>query len=180
MKGGAAARTYAKALMDLARRDGIIAAIGEQLQQHQALLRANVQLQRVLENPSIDIQAKTGIMTTILERTQPLPLLRNFLLLLVEKDRMRQLDAICQHYERMANEELHRIVAQVTTAVELDAQERQAVAQKIAVATQKEVVLEAAVDPAILGGLVVRVNNVIVDGSVRGQLARMHKALIGG
>jgi len=180
VKGGAAARRYAKALMDLARRDGIIAAIGEQLQQHQALLRANVQLQRVLENPSIDVQGKTSIMTTILERTQPAPLLRNFLLLLVEKDRMRQLDAICQHYERMANEELHRIVAQVTTAVELDAQERQVVAQKIAAATQKEVVLEAAVDPAILGGLVVRVNNVIVDGSVRGQLSRMHKALIGG
>src|SRR5262249_14444209 len=111
VKGGAAARGYAKALMDLARRGGIIAAIGQPLQQHEALLRANVQLQRVLENPSIDVQAKTGIMTTILERTQPLPLLRNFLLLLVEKDRMRQLDAICQHYERMANEELHRIVA---------------------------------------------------------------------
>ena len=180
MKGGAAARRYAKALMDLARRDGMVVQIGEQLQQHQALLRANVPLQRVLENPSIDSQAKTSLLTTILERTRPVPLLRNFLLLLVAKDRLRQLDAICLHYERMANEELHRIVAQVTTAVALDAQQRQAVTQKIAAATQKEVVLEAAVDPAILGGLVVRVDNVIVDGSVRGQLARMHKALIGG
>jgi F-type H+-transporting ATPase subunit delta len=180
VKGGAAARRYAKALMDLARRDGIIVAIGEQLQQHQALLRAHPQLQRILENPSINVQVKTSLMTTILERTQPVPLLRNFLLLLVEKDRMRQLDAICLHFERMANEELHRIVAQVTTAFELDAQQRQSVAQKIAAATQKEVVLEATVDPTILGGLVVRVNNVILDGSVRGQLARMHKALIGG
>ena len=180
MKGRAAARRYAKALMELARRDGMVAAIGAQLQQHQALLRANVQLQRVLENPSIDIQAKTRILTTLLERTQPAPLLRNFLLLLVQKDRLRQLEAICLHYERMANEELHRIVAQVTTAVELDAQQRQAVAQKIAAATRKEVVLEAGVDPALLGGLVVRVDNVIVDGSVRGQLARMHTAMIGG
>ena len=180
MKGGAAARRYAKALMELARRDGMVAQIGEQLQQHQALLQANVPLQRVLENPSIDSQAKMSLLTTILARTRPVPLLRNFLLLLVEKDRLRQLDAICMHYERMANEALHRIVAQVTTAVALDAQQRQAVTQKIAAATQKEVVLEAAVDPAILGGLVVRVDNVIVDGSVRGQLARMHKALIGG
>ena len=180
MKGGAAARRYAKALMDLARRDGIIAAIGEQLQQHQALLRANAPLHRVLDNPSIAVQVKTNLLTMILERTQPSPLMRNFLLLLVEKDRLRQFDAICLHYERMANEALHRIVAQVTTAVALDAQQRQAVAQKIAAATQKEVVLEAGVDPAILGGLVVRVNNVIVDGSVRGQLARMHKAMIGG
>lgn len=180
MKGGAAARRYAKALMELARRDGMVAQIGEQLQQHQALLRANVPLQRVLENPSIASQAKASLLTTILERTRPAPLLRNFLLLLVAKDRLRQLEAICMHYERMANEALHRIVAQVTTAVALDAQQRQAVTQKIAAATQKEVVLEAAVDPAILGGLVVRVDNVILDGSVRGQLARMHKALIGG
>ena len=180
MKGGAAARRYAKALMDLARRDGIVAEIGEQLQQHQVLLRVNAQLQRVLENPGIDVQVKASILTTIFEHTQPVLLLRRFLLLLVAKDRIRQLDPICMQYARMADEELHRIVAQVTTAVELDAQERQAVAQKIAAATQKEVVLEAAVDPTILGGLVVRINNVILDGSVRGQLARMHKALIGG
>jgi len=166
--------------MDLARRDGIIADIGAQLKQHQALLRGNTNLQKVLENPSVDIQVKTSIMTTIFERTQPALLLRNFLLLLMHKGRLPQLDAICTHYERMAGDELRRIVAQVTTAVEMDAQQRQVVAQKIAAATQKDVQLEAHVDPAIIGGLVVRVNNVIVDGSVRGQLARMRKAMIGG
>ena len=177
MKGGAAARRYAKALMDLARRDGLIAEIGAQLQEHQALLRANVQLQRVFENPSIDIQVKANILTTLFERTQPVLLLRRFLLLLVAKDRMRQLDSICMQYARMADEELHRIVAQVTTAVDLDAQQRQAVAQKIAATTQRDVVLETHIDPSILGGLVVRINNIIVDGSLRGQLARIHQAL---
>ena len=179
MKGGAAARRYAKALLELARRDGMIAEIGEQLQQHQALLHANANLQRVLENPSIDVQVKTSLVSTVLERTQPAPLLRNFLILLVDKDRLRQLDAICTHYERMANEELHRVVAQVTTAVELDTPQRQVVTEKIAAATHKDVTLETYVDPSILGGLVVRVNNVILDGSVRGQLARMHKAWTG-
>jgi len=163
--------------MDLARRDGLIVEIGAQLQEHQALLRANVQLQRVFENPSIDIQVKANILTTLFERTQPVLLLRRFLLLLVAKDRMRQLDSICMQYARMADEELHRIVAQVTTAVDLDAQQRQAVAQKIAATTQRDVVLETQVDPAILGGLIVRINNIIVDGSLRGQLARIHQVL---
>ena len=180
MRGGAAARRYAKALMDLARRDGVITEIGAQLQQYQALLRENIHLQRILENPGVDIQVKTGIMTTIFERTQPAPLLRNFLLLLMDKGRLPQLDAICTHYERMASDELHRVVAQVTTAVEMDTQQRQVITQKIAAATQKDVQLEAHVDPSIIGGLVVRVNNVILDGSVRGQLTRMRKALIGG
>ena len=180
MKGGAAARRYAKALIDLARRDGLIAEIGAQLQQYQALLREHTHLQKVLENPGVDIQVKTGIMTTIFERTQPAPLLRNFLLLLMHRCRLPQLEAICTHYERMASDELHRVVAQVTTAVEMDAQQRQVMTQKITAATQKNVQLEAHVDPAIIGGLVVRVNNVIVDGSVRGQLVRMRKALIEG
>jgi F-type H+-transporting ATPase subunit delta len=81
----------------------------------------------------------------------------------MHKDRLPQLDAIHTHYARMASDELHRIVT-----------------QRIAAATQKDVQLEAQVDPSIIGGLVVRVNNVILDGSVRGQLARMRKALIGG
>jgi F-type H+-transporting ATPase subunit delta len=166
-------------LIDLARRDGIIAEIGAQLQQYQALLRENTHLQRVLENPGVDIQVKTGIMTTNFERTQPAPLLRNFLLLLMHKGRLPQLDAICMHYKRMANDELHRVVAQVTTAVEMDAPQRQVVIQKIVAATHKDVQLETHVDPTLIGGLVVRVNNVILDGSVRGQLARMRKALIG-
>jgi F-type H+-transporting ATPase subunit delta len=180
LRGGAAARRYAKALIDLARRDGIIAEIGTHLQQYQALLQANTNLQKVLENPSVDIQVKTSIMTTIFERTQPVPLLRNFLLLLMHKGRLPQLDAICTQYARMASDELRRVVAQVTTAVEMDAQQRQVVTQKIAAATQKDVQLEAHVDHALIGGLVVRVNNVILDGSVRGQLTRMRKALIGG
>jgi F-type H+-transporting ATPase subunit delta len=167
-------------LIDLARRDGLIAEVGAQLQQHQALLRENTTLQRILDNPSVAIQVKTGIMTTIAERTQPASLLRNFLLLLVHKGRLQQLEAICMHYERMASDELRRVVAQVTTAIEMDAPQRQAVTQKITAATHKEVQLETHVDPALIGGLVVRVNNVIVDGSVRGQLARMRKAMIGG
>ena len=179
MRGGAAARRYAKALIDLARRDGIIAEIGTQLQQYQALLRGNTNLQRILENPSVAIQVKTSIMTTIAERTQPAPLLRNFLLLLMHKGRLPQLDAICTQYARMANDELRRVVAQVTTAVEMDTQQRQVVTQKIAAATQKDVQLEAHVDPALIGGLVVRVNNVIVDENVRKQLTRMRKAMIG-
>ncbi|MGE3538358.1 MAG: ATP synthase F1 subunit delta [Candidatus Tectimicrobiota bacterium] len=180
MRGGAAARRYAKALIELARRDGIVAEIGVQLQQHQSLLSGTANLQRILDNPGLDMQVKTNILNTIFDRTQPAPLLRNFIILLAEKDRLRQLEAIAMHYERMANEELQRVVARVTSAVELDTQQRQAVTQKIAAATHKEVVLETQVDPSILGGVVVRVNNVILDGSLRGQLARMQKAFIGG
>lgn len=158
----------------------MIAEIGSQLRQYQELIQTNGPLQRVLEHPGVTVQAKVTIVTDILARVQPTSLLRNFILLLVERDRLRQLDAICLHYERMSNDELRRVVAQVTSATEMNAVQRQTITEKIAAATHKEVQLETRIDPSLLGGLIVRVNNVILDGSVRGQLARLRKELIGG
>lgn len=180
MQGGAVARRYAKALIDLAARDDRVAEIGEQLRQHRQLLHASADLQKVLYNPSVSAEVKANVLTRILERTQPTPLLRSFILLLVHKDRLRQFDLICAQYEAMAQERLGRVLAQVTTAVELDAAQRQAVSQKLAQMTQKEVLLETQVDPAILGGLVVRINHTVLDGSLRGQLVRLRQELIGG
>jgi F-type H+-transporting ATPase subunit delta len=167
-------------LLDLAARNNRIAELGEQLQQHRDVFRTHAGLQHVLFNPGINHEVKTGVLRRILERTQPDPLVRNFLLLLVEKDRLRQLEAICEHYTRLANERLRRVMAQVTTAVALDPAQRQAVVQKLADMTQKEVILETRVDPAILGGLVVRIDHVVLDGSLQGQLARLRQELVGG
>jgi F-type H+-transporting ATPase subunit delta len=178
VKGTAVARRYAKALIDLATRDNTIAEMGEELQQHLELLQSNVQLQTLLRNPGLAVEVKTNVLTAILEHTQPTPLLHNFLLLLLKNDRLQHLDAICDHYERMANEKLRQVKAQVTTATALDEGQAQAVEQKIAAMTQKDVLMEKRVDPSILGGLVVRINHVVLDGSLRGQLNRLRQELI--
>jgi F-type H+-transporting ATPase subunit delta len=166
--------------MELAKRDGQVADIAEQLLQHLDLLRSNPNLPLLLNNPGIDAKVKADLLTAILDRTQPPILFRNFLLLLLEKKRLGQFDVVCEHYARLANEELRRVVAQVTTATELAAKQREAVTQKIADMTHMNVILETHVDPGILGGLVVRVNNVVLDGSLRGQLTQLRKELIGG
>jgi F-type H+-transporting ATPase subunit delta len=178
LKGTAVARRYAKALIDLATRDDTVAETGAQLLQHGELLQRNVQLQTILHNPGIDVEVKTKVLTAIFERTQPAPLLRNFLLLLLNNDRLHHVDVVGDHYERMANEKLRRVKAQVITAMELEAGQVQAVEQKIAAMTQKEVLLERHVDPSILGGLIVRINHLVLDGSLRGQLSRLHQELI--
>jgi len=178
LKGTAVARRYAKALIDLATRDETVAETGAQLQQHRELLQTNAQLQTILRNPGIDVEVKTKVLTAIFERTQPAPLLRNFLLLLLKKDRLHYIDAVGDHYERMANEKLRRVKAQVITARELEVGQVRAVEQKVAAMTQKEVLLERHVDPSILGGLIVRINHLVLDGSLRGQLNRLRQELI--
>ena len=78
----------------------------------------------------------------------------------------------------MATEKLRRVKAQVTTATALDAGQVQAVEQKIAAMTQKDVLMERRVDPSILGGLIVRINHIVLDGSLRGQLNRLRQELV--
>ncbi len=180
MKGTAVARRYAKAMLDLATRDNRVVETGEQLQQHQDLFRSNAELQALIRNRGIPAEAKTKILTAVFERTQPDPLLQNFVLLLVRNDRLHQFELICDHYERMANERLGRITAEVVTAVALDEEQYRAVKDKVTAATRKDVTLERRVDPSILGGLIVRINHTILDGSLQGQLNRLRQELIGG
>ena len=179
MKGTGVARRYAKAMIDLAIRDGTVAETGEQLQQHRELFNAHANLQSTLRNPGVVLEAKSTLLTNVLDRTQPGVLVRNFILLLLKNDRLHHFDLICDHYEYMANEHLGRITAKVTTAVALDADQRQALEQKVAAATQKDVQLETDVDADIIGGMIVRIDNTVLDGSLRGRLSRLRRELAG-
>ena len=167
-------------MIDLATRDGTIAETGEQLQQHRELFNANANLQSMLRNPGVLAETKTNLLTGILDRTQPGPLVRNFVLLLLKNDRLHHFDLICSHYERMANEQLGRITAHVTTAVELDADQYRTIEQRVAAVTQKDVQLDTQIDPSILGGVIVRIDNTVLDGSLRGRLTRLRRELVGG
>lgn len=180
MKGTGAARRYAKALADLATRDGKVAETGEELRAHRDLFQADANLKFMLLNPSVDQEMKARVVTAILDRTQPSPLVRNFLLLLLKNDRLQDLDLIDARYERFANDHLGRITAQVITAVELEEDQYASIEQKVAAVTQKTVMLEKQVDPSILGGVIVKIDHTVLDGSLRGRLQRLRRELVAG
>jgi len=180
LKGTVAARRYAKALVDLATRDGKVAETGEELRVHRDLFSADANLKFMLLNPSLDQEAKTRVVTAILDRTQPSPLVRNFLLLLLKNDRLRVLDAIEARYDRLADEHLGRITAQVITAIELEDDQYASIEQKVAAVTQKTVMLEKEIDPSILGGVIVKIDYTVLDGSLRGRMQRLRRELVGG
>jgi F-type H+-transporting ATPase subunit delta len=123
---------------------------------------------------------KTRVVTSILDRTQPSPLMRTFLLLLLKNDRLQDLDLIEARYERLANEYLGRITAQVITAVELEDDQYASIEQKVAAVTQKTVMLETQIDPSILGGVIVKIDHTVLDGSLRGRMQRLRRELVGG
>lgn len=180
MKGTGAARRYAKALADLATRDGKVAETGEELRAHRDLFDSDANLKFMLLNPSVDQEVKSRVVTAILDRTQPSPLVRHFLLLLLQNDRLQILDAIEARYERLANDYLGRITAQVITAMELDDDQYASIEQKVAAATQKTVMLEKQIDPSILGGVIVKIDHTVLDGSLRGRMQRLRREIVAG
>jgi F-type H+-transporting ATPase subunit delta len=102
---------------------------------------------------------------------------RNFLVLLVRQDRLNLLPGILTTFRALLNEHRGIQVVEVTTAEPLDQTGRDLVAARLAQHLDCQVVIETRVDPDIIGGLVARVGDQVLDGSVRGRLDRLRAAL---
>ncbi len=101
----------------------------------------------------------------------------NFLLLLADRDRLAYLPAIIQNFRDLADARLGRVRAKVTSAVPLSPDEAKRIAEKLAQGARAQVIVETAVDAALLGGVVAQVGSLVYDGSVRSQLEELRRAM---
>jgi F-type H+-transporting ATPase subunit delta len=171
-----AAKRYAQAAFDIAReRDEFDVWAGDL--QAIADLAAQPGVLDVLDSSRVPSDAKVRLLRAGLADLSPLA--TNLAHLLVEKGRMSLAEQIRAEYQRLLDE--HRGVAQATvlTAVALSEDERRAVVQRLQAVTGKQIVLEAEVDAEILGGLVARIGDRVIDGSTRGRLLALKRSLMG-
>jgi len=171
-----AAKRYAQAAFDIAReRDELDRWAGDL--QAIADLAGQAGVLDILANSRVPFDAKVRLLRSGLADLSPLAL--NLAHLLVEKGRIALADQVRAEYQRLLDE--HRGVAQATvfTAVSLSEDERRVVVQRLQELTGKEIVLEAQVDPEILGGLVARIGDRVIDGSTRGRLLALRQSLMG-
>ncbi len=176
----AVAARYARALVDVVVRPGAPAtpnAVRSEVRSFLDVLEASEELRNVLANPAVPALRKRAL----LERLgQPLGLSRvsrNFLFVLLDNRRMSLLGEILRAFEGMLDERLGIVRAKVTTAAELGAAERQLLEQTLAEMTGKQVRVQFAVDPVVLGGAVTRIGSTIYDGSLREQLRQIRQRL---
>jgi F-type H+-transporting ATPase subunit delta len=178
---GAAASRYARALFDVVLKEGSDAGVEKvqaELQQF-ADLFASEPLAHILENPAIPVSKKKGLATALIARAgQVTPPLAKLILILAEKDRLTLLPGIARTYvERVMNHQ--KIVrGEVTTAVPLTPDTLRVLEEGLARATGRKVLLQARVDPSIIGGVVTRLGSTVYDGSVTTQLQKMKQALV--
>lgn len=177
MTSGVVAKRYARALFDVAAERNRLDAVEEQLEEIVQLFRTNREFHRFLTHPLIPAEEKKAFIDRLAGNVW-VEELRNLLHLLIDRGRMNALPAIAEVYRRLASEARGVVDAEVTTAVPLGQEVQETIADRLGRAIGKRVRVTNVVDPAILGGLVVRIGNRVIDGSVRSQLNRFQQTLV--
>jgi len=171
----AAHRMYARALFEAAKDKGRLAQVREELGDFVAAVDAVPELDALLRNPQLDPRAKAQALEDVLGGADVL--VRNFLLLTVEKNRAGQLREIHREFERLMAAEERRLTVEVTTAYELSDDEAKQIVGQIEQASGRPVDATRSVDPNLIGGIILQAGSLRVDASVRSRLERLRREL---
>jgi ATP synthase F1 delta subunit len=167
------ARVYADALFGVAKQNGKLDAIREQLGMFADEVARNRDLQVFFFSPYFSsAEKRDGIARAVSGAERELV---NFLELLAEKHRMPVIFRIRSRFDELWAEENRQLEVSLTSAVELDPEIVKRVEAEIERQTDRKIELQSSVDEAIIGGLVLRVGNMVVDASLRGRLERLRK-----
>jgi F-type H+-transporting ATPase subunit delta len=172
------AKVYARSLFEVARDQGKLDLLREQLGQFVDALNENRELAVFFFSPYFSIKEKQDALGRVLEGADETFL--NFLKLLIEKHRMPVIFRIRQTFEQLWEEENRTLPVEITSAIELDEGTTESLARQIAERAGRKVKLATRVDPDILGGLVVRVGNSVLDASIRNRLEQLRRHVAQG
>jgi F-type H+-transporting ATPase subunit delta len=169
------AEVYARSLFEVAQELGLLDVIREQLGQFADAVSSNRDLQAFFFSPYFSSEEKKDALHRAIKGAEPT--FMSFLETLVERHRMPAIFRIRARYEAMWDDANQLLPVQVTSAVELDEQTVQAIGERIGQQTGLKIELSSRVDSGILGGIVLRVGNFILDASIRNQLNHLRKEL---
>ncbi len=177
MIGGALARRYARALLDIGKDEGQARRIFGEVEAFHTLVSANPMLREAMEAAHINRRDKHAALDGVLLPAAVLPSTGNFLRLLVDKGRMNILPQILVELRRLVEEMegIERI--EIVVPMALSAGQKDTLRTALAKQTGKTIELEETVDPAVLGGMVVKVGSTVYDGSIRTQIEQLKENL---
>ena len=170
------AQVYARSLFEVATEQDKLDVVRDQLAEFAEAMDASHELRMFFFSPYFSTDEKQeGLRQTVTEADESF---LNFLSLLLENHRMPVIFRVRREYDRLWREANHLLAVQITSAVELDPSVAERVGDEIGRQTGRTVELTSAVDPEILGGIVVRVGNSIIDASIRTRLENLRKQVV--
>ncbi len=177
----ALARRYAKALVEnlMEHKEDFEEAL-DQLKKVLDVLKANPKLYRYLSQPVVPRKDRLEMGRLLVEDLGLSPRIKNFILILVEKERVPLLETVIEEFRKLADEALGQVRGRVRTARPLSSEDIEALSKSFQELVGKKVVLEVEEDPSIIGGVVTLLGGVVFDGSIRGNLEQIREKLIEG
>ena len=179
MKQTILARRYAKAIFTVGQEQAKLEEYNDVLTGVAGLYISNPELIDALTNPLYPVDVREKVMTGIIGSMEVDSVMGNFLSLLVEKKRAEILPEIAEEYKTMADEEKNISHGTVISAVELSNELRENVQATLEKLTGKTVELTTSVDPSIIGGIIAKVGDLVLDGSIKTQLAGLKDSIKG-
>lgn len=170
---------YAAALYDLAGEQGVVTAVETDLDTLAAAVRESADLAALLKNPEVSRDAAAKAVDAVAEHLKLSSLTRNFLGVLAANRRLASLPDVVRAFAAIAAAARGEVTAEVTTAHPLDEAQLAQLADKLKAREGRSVTVKAHVDPAILGGLVVKIGSRMIDGSIRTRLNSLAQAMKG-
>ena len=177
MQAGSLARRYAKALMGLATDKKTADQVGNDLRTLAGAYKTSPELGDVLGNASFKKAQRKAVLDALLTRARASELVKTFTYLLLDKERLAVLPDISREVDVMIEARAGTVHAEVTSAVALTPTQLTAITAQLEKLSGKKVVVEKKQDPALLGGVVAKVGDVVYDGSLRTQLRALRDQL---
>ncbi|WP_163337068.1 F0F1 ATP synthase subunit delta [Desulfopila sp. IMCC35008] len=179
MKQTILARRYAKALFAIGKEQGTYEGYNEALQAVAELYLGTPEVVDALTNPLYPMDLREKVMAGIVTSMGADKVMGNFLNLLVEKKRVEILPEIAEEYKIMVDDEKNVSHGSVISAVELSDELQAKVQATLEKLTGKKVELTTSVDPTIIGGIIAKVGDLVLDGSIKAQLAGLKDSIKG-
>jgi F-type H+-transporting ATPase subunit delta len=169
------AATYAEALFEAAEAQSAVDQVRTELAELVQAMAPGTELRGALTSPEIETPAKKAALTELMDGAHPVS--TGFVQVLIDRGRISEIDDVLTAYGRRVDAAEGRVVVTAVTAVPLTPELRERIRDKVRSQTGRDAELEETVDPSIIGGLVLRVGDVVVDASLRTRLEEMRRAL---
>lgn len=177
MKNFAIGRRYAKALLLIGKEDGQVGTYRQELEDFSALVQKEAVLGQVISNPLYNAEGRKKVLESVIEKLALSRVMTSFLTLLFDKGRFVYLSSINDFYQKLADDLKGIARASLVSATVLSSETVDKIRNTLSEKTGKDIILEVEQDPGLIGGIVTRIGDLVLDGSIKTQLLNMRESL---
>jgi F-type H+-transporting ATPase subunit delta len=177
VKNLAIARRYAKALLLIGKEDGQTEQYRQELEGVANLMSQQQELADTVSNPLYNLEERQKVFKGVIDKLDLSSVMSSFMMLLFDKGRVSFIASINDFFQKLADELKGVASASLVSATELSAETIEKIRSALSKKTGKEITLEVEQDPGLIGGIVTKIGDLVLDGSIKTQLLNMRESL---